>query len=399
MDIRSQEPFWIIKNELRFSYPSLKKDASSQILIIGAGITGALMAHYLVENGYEVMVVDRRDVATGSTAASTAMLQYEIDVPLSELIEQRGLQVALASYKACEESIYELEKLVKAVNSKCGFMKKESVYLASRRKDLDFLQKEYETRKEYGFDVRWCSEKALSRMGVNAPGAIVSKSGAVMDAHTLAQDLLRKVYKKGGAIYDRTEIDRIDDKEGYLLCKTKGGPVIKAEHVVHCTGFESTETLNENVVNLLSTFAIASEKQSRLQKVFKDYILWNTSDPYLYFRSTSEGRIIMGGADHPFKNAMKRDALLPKKEKSLLKDFSKVFPNTEFTPDYSWAGTFGETKDGLPYMGRPQPDRNEYYALGFGGNGITFSVMAREAILADIQKEPHPYLEYYKFGR
>ncbi|WP_394330132.1 hypothetical protein [Gillisia marina] len=70
-----------------------------------------------------------------------------------------------------------------------------------------------------------------------------------------------------------------------------------------------------------------------------------------------------------------------------------------FELDYSWAGTFGETKDGLPYFGKPDPDKNKHYVLGFGGNGITFSVMGLEAILDSINNSPHPYLEYYKFER
>ena len=107
----------------------------------------------------------------------------------------------------------------------------------------------------------------------------------------------------------------------------------------------------------------------------------------------------MGGGDRDFKNAKRRDALLPKKEKELTKSFKKCFPEIDFIADYSWAGTFGETKDGLPYFGKPKPEDNEHYILGFGGNGITFSVMGMEAVVHSINKTPHPYLEYYKFDR
>ena len=95
MDVRSNEPFWLIKNSLPQSYPSLKNDISSEVLIIGAGITGALMAYKLINEEKKVVMVDRRDVCNGSTAASTSMLQYEIDVPLHKLIEQVGLTLSL----------------------------------------------------------------------------------------------------------------------------------------------------------------------------------------------------------------------------------------------------------------------------------------------------------------
>lgn len=133
---------------------------------------------------------------------------------------------------------------------------------------------------------------------------------------------------------------------------------------------------------------------------FKNHIFWNTEEPYLYFRGTKDNRIIMGGGgDENFKNARRRDSLLPKKEKSLLKAFKKTFPEIDFIIDYSWAGTFGETKDGLPYIGKPDLQKNESYVLGFGGNGITFSVMAMDCILPILRNEPHEFLESYKFGR
>jgi glycine/D-amino acid oxidase-like deaminating enzyme len=107
----------------------------------------------------------------------------------------------------------------------------------------------------------------------------------------------------------------------------------------------------------------------------------------------------MGGGDEDFKDPQKRDKLLPKKEQFLLKKFQKKFPKINFKIDYSWAGTFGETKDGLPYFGKPNPDNNEHYILGFGGNGITFSVIGMNSILASLENIKHPDLEYYKFGR
>lgn len=86
MKLRSNEPFWLIRNGLIHDHPSLQRDLETKVVIIGAGITGSLIAHRCVEEGYSTVVVDRREVAHGSTSATTGMLQYEIDVQLHELI-------------------------------------------------------------------------------------------------------------------------------------------------------------------------------------------------------------------------------------------------------------------------------------------------------------------------
>lgn len=399
MDIRSNEPYWLIVNSLPQSYPSLQESISSEVLIIGAGITGALMAYKLIEAGKKVVIVDRRDVCNGSTAASTSMLQYEIDVPLHKLIEQVGLTCAVSSYQNCEKAIKDIKKIAGNIKSSCGFEYKKSVYFASSKKDLSFLKNEFDARKEHGFKVKWLSKEDLKELGLNAYAAIESQSGAVMDVYKLANDLLKYCSKKGAEIYDRTDIEEIKTKKEKTIAKTKTGLTIEVDHVVHCTGYESTDTIKENIVALKSTFALASEAFETLPKAFKKHIYWNTDSPYLYFRSTEDGRIVMGGGDRDFKNATRRDALLSKKEKDLTKKFQKCFPDIPFIADYSWAGTFGETKDGLPYFGKPDTEKNEHYILGFGGNGITFSVMGMDAIIHSINKTPHPYLEYYKFNR
>ena len=52
---------------------------TSDVVVIGGGITGALAAVHLADAGVKTMVLDERNIGTGSTSASTALLQYEID--------------------------------------------------------------------------------------------------------------------------------------------------------------------------------------------------------------------------------------------------------------------------------------------------------------------------------
>lgn len=399
MDIRSNEPYSLIKNALAQSYPSLKKNVSTEILIIGAGITGALTAYKLLKEGKKVVMVDRRDVCNGSTAASTSILQYEIDVPLHKLIDQVGMTTAVSSYKSCEKAITDLKKIIDEVESDCGYKSQKSVYFTSTKKDLEFLQKEYEARKEHGFKVKWLTSDDLEKLGLVGYAGIESASGARMDVYHFTNDLLEYADKKGAEIYDRTDIESIKEVDNKIIAKTKDGFVIEADAIIHCTGYESTETIKKDIVDLKSTFALVSEAYKKMPNAFKDRMYWNTDSPYLYFRSTDDGRIMMGGGDRDFKNAKRRDALLSKKEKELTKSFEKCFPEIPFVADYSWAGTFGETKDGLPYFGKVNPKSNEHYILGFGGNGITFSVMGMEAVIHSLNNTPHPFLEYYKFDR
>lgn len=399
MDLRSNEPYWLIKNAFNQSCPSLDKSIETDILVIGSGITGALIAWQLIKEGKEIVLVDRRDVCNGSSAVTTAMLQYEIDVPLHQLIKQRGVETAISSYKCCENAIYDLKKIVDKIHSECHFEFKKSIFFTSAKEDIKMLENEFNSRKAHGFSVKWLNEDDLQELGLKAYCGIESASGAVIDPYRFTHDLLNFCAKRGARIFDRTEITDIKHANNNLLAVTHEKHIIKANHIIHCTGYESEKTLSEKVVNLKSSYALASEAFENLPVAFQDHIYWDTSSPYLYFRATSDNRVIVGGGDENFKNARKRDALLDKKWNYLGKQFHKCFPAIDFKPDYIWAGTFGETNDGLPFIGRPKPEINEHYVLGFGGNGITYSVMAMDAINDSIHHRNHDFLDYYRFDR
>ena len=90
MDLKSGYPYWAIKNGLMHAFPQLQEDTRCDVVVIGAGITGALIADELAIHGHDVVVLDQRDVAWGSTSASTALLQYEIDTHMVDLAETYG---------------------------------------------------------------------------------------------------------------------------------------------------------------------------------------------------------------------------------------------------------------------------------------------------------------------
>lgn len=401
MKLKSNEPFWLVKNGLKHSYPSLDQDISTDILIIGSGITGSLIAHRCVEEGYKTVLIDRREVANGSTSATTSMLQYEIDVPLYKLIDQIGEAGAVAAYKACFDSIDQLGKVAKEVRSDCGFKKKDSLYFAAYKKDTGWLQQEFEARKKHGFPVKWLSEEDIREKYAleNTFGGILSAQGASIDAFCLAHDILAYNHKKGLEIYDKTDIEAVVYQLKGVKVTTDYGNTIKAKKIIYCNGFESTELIKENFVQLLSTYAVVSEIAADDFTPLKDTLFWNTASPYLYMRTTDDGRLLIGGEDEDFVNATKRDALLQQKSQKLEKKIEKMFPGYDFRTDFVWAGTFGETKDGLPYIGTHKDFPGAYFVLGFGGNGITFSVIGMDMVSDMLKGKKHLLSKYFKFGR
>lgn len=401
MKLRSKESYWLLKNGLLHSYPSLQHDIKCEVLVVGGGITGALMAYQFSVDGYKTVLIDKRDVATGSTCATTALLQYEIDEPLHTLINKVGKEAAIDSYRGGVAAIRKLARIIKKVDARCGFEQKQSVYFASSKSDTPLLTLEYECRKTAGLDVTWLNKQELqTRFNVEGEGAILSRSAASVDAYTLTHDLLQYSVKYNSLrIYDHTEAEHVSYSPGYNEVITDTGRTIRCSHIIYATGYESQKMAGKKTVSLFSTYAFITEPISNLPRSLTKTIFWNTQQPYLYFRTTPDNRLLVGGADEKFKDDSLRDMLIEKKESRLVKAVEKIIPSLKLIPDFSWAGTFGSTKDSLPYIG-PHPDYpNSHFVLGFGGNGITFSVMGMDILKDSVAGRPNKFLGYYRFGR
>ncbi|WP_330443460.1 NAD(P)/FAD-dependent oxidoreductase [Flavobacterium sp. C4GT6] len=400
MNLKSGYPFWLVKNGLPFTFPKLDHDVETDVVIIGAGISGALVRYYLVNAGIQCTTIDARTIGLGSTSASTALLQYEIDVPLYKLTEMIGKENAQRAYQLCGEAIDTLEEITKGFKLD-GFKKRKSLYYATYKKDVSWLKKEYEARKEAGFKVRWLNEDELEdQYGFKGYGAIVSSKAAEVDAYMLTHCLLQHQKKgKDLNVFDRTPVTDIKHNKNGVVLKTESGHTIKANKLIYATGYEVVNFIDKDIVNLLSTYAVVSEQYND-RPFWKDEVLiWNTADPYLYVRTTPDNRVLVGGRDEDFSNPAKRDKLINRKTKQLTNDINKMFPNLNFKPEFSWTGTFGSTKDGLPYIGPYKKLPNGYFSLGFGGNGITFSVVGAQILCDLLQGKNNNDLSLFSFDR
>lgn len=400
MDLKSGLPYFLIKNGLLFNYPKLEDSLETEVVILGGGISGALSAYYLTEAGIDCVVVDARSIGLGSTSASTSLLQYEIDTPLCKLKEKIGYKNAVRAYQLCAEAIVKLQNLSKKIGFR-DFEFKKSLYYAAGKNDVSFLEEEYKIRKENSFEVALLDKKTIQEeYEFNAPAAILSELAAQTDAYSFTHSLHQHNLGKGSKVFDRVNVVKIKHNKNDVMLTTENKHTIKAKKLVYATGYEVVNFINKKIVDLQSTYAIISEHNSTDNKAWKDDVLiWNTDDPYLYMRTTKDSRIIIGGRDEKFYNPEKRDKLLDQKSEKLERDFRKLFPKIPFNTEYKWTGTFGSTKDGLPFIGPYDPLPNSFFSLGFGGNGITFSLIAAEIIRDLIIGKRNEDAEIFKFER
>ena len=401
MDLKSGYPFWAVSNGLMQAFPRLEADHRCDVAILGGGITGALIADELARQGFDVAVLEQRDIGWGSTAASTALLQYEIDTHLVDLAKRHGEADAALAYRACADAIDRLQEVASAWRD-VGFARNRSLYYASRRRDVGSLEEECVARQKHGLEVELLSSgRVRDDYGFDAPAALLSRQAARVDPYRLTYRLLQRLQKQGASVFDRTRVEDIATTTRGVTLRTDTGLTVRAGHLVVAAGYASQHWLKKPVARNRSSYAVISDPLPESALGFlADTLLWETARPYLYARTTSDRRLLLGGEDDAVDIPAKRDARVEKKARTLLKRLKDLFPELALTPAFSWAGTFAETEDGLPFFGpHAHWGPRVHFAMAYGGNGITYSMLGAGLLRALIERRKHALWPLFSFQR
>ncbi len=401
MDLKSGYPFWAIRGGLSAPQPPLGADLDCDVAVVGGGITGALIADELAAHGHAVAVLERGDVGWGSTSASTALLQYEIDTHLVDLAERHGEADAALAYTACVGAIDWLRERAAGLDG-VAFTPCRSLYYASTRRHVRALRGEFAARLRHGIDVEWWEPADIeANYGFSAPAAILSRQAAQVDPYRMAQKLLRRLHRNGAAVHDHETVVDLQATSRRAVLRTASGFQVRAGHVVLACGYESQRWLRPRVARNRSSYALVSDPlPAELLGGLLDSLVWESARPYLYLRTTPDRRLLLGGEDDAVDIPARRDARVMGKAATLVKRARKLFPHLPLRPAFAWGGTFAETEDGLPWFGaHAQHGPRVLFAMAYGGNGITYSALGAQLLRATIERRRHPLKALFSFQR
>lgn len=389
-NLRTGTPVWLAEEQPPSPERRLTHDLVIDVAVIGGGVSGALVADAMVQAGQTVAVFDRRGLVKGSTPASTALLQFEIDQPLTVLSGKIGEARAARAYWPSAAAIGLLRGRVADLRLRCGFRERNTAYLPGNVLSLVGLRREAEARARIGLRSSFIGPDALMRLAsIERPGAIWSSGAAEVDPVRLVRGLWRSVIARGGAAYFPVEIVDIDPGRLAVTLTTDTGVSVRAKSVILATGYELSRMLRPKGYKVISTWVMATAPQ-KANLWPSRCLIWEAADPYLYIRTTADDRVVVGGEDADFSDEARRDRLLPAKVGRLQAKLGALLPRIDTDAEFTWTGCFGESVTGLPAIGPVPGAKGCYAVMGFGGNGITFSVIAAQMLRRAVLGLPDP---------
>ena len=327
MELRRGQPLWLRHDPQSIGHMPLDTNIHCDVAIIGAGITGALVAEHLTEAGVDVVVMDRLPVCRGSTAASTGLIQYELDTSLLELIEHRGAAEAFAAYRVCVDALQDFFEYLTQREIACELQPRQSLFLAVEKTEVKGFREEQAARAACGIGSVFLTEGELrEQFSLRRPCAIWSPGAFAIDPYLTATGLWKRALALGARLYSPSAVEKYDADDTGVTLTTDGAYRVRARYVVFATGYE-TPTMLTMPVELNSTFAIASGPGMTGTEFRPECLIWESATPYLYVRSGPGGRIIVGGCDVPGTDAVSSGEM-DIKAQELIKKFEELYPGS-----------------------------------------------------------------------
>lgn len=384
------------------AYPKLEQNLETEVAIVGGGMSGVLCGYWLALNGVATVIIEHDTIAGGSSSANTGLLQFCNDAMLVDLAEQIGERQASLFYHSCLEAVQQLGMLARKLPGEAEFRSRSSLYYASSEQDLPKHRREYEALLKHGLPVEWWdSDKITRHFGFKKPGAIVTHGDAEVNPLQFIQGIAKLAVAQGMQIYEQTEATHCSrDNSGRLCLETGDGFQVHARSIIYAIGYEPKPLHGRlSKAELNRSFVAVTPPGQPLESWHERMLIWETDRPYLYMRTTVQDRVIIGGLDEDPSEPVTSAEALGKRTASLLQRLKSHFPTMPDEAEFAWCGTFGESCDGLPFIGADPEEKGVYYCLGYGGNGTVYSMMAAPLLHSLITGKDHPLAEVVSLSR
>jgi glycine/D-amino acid oxidase-like deaminating enzyme len=349
-------------------------------------MTGALVAHAFASAGISTTVLEAAAIGSGSTAASSALLLKEPDLELTQLTRRYGARASRRIWTLSHQSVDQLVALLKRLRIRCDLKTRDAVYYATTAQAAERLRHEWELRARAGFDAEWLGPAQLRRLtGIASHGAILSKGSAQFDPYRACVGIVRTASAAGAHVFERSEVRRIEKAHIGVRIRTRRG-TLHAERVIIATGYATPPFRPlAGRFRMYRTYVLATEPIDRTQRDdvgLADVMAWDTERPYHYARWTPEHRLLLGGEDRAVQSGQRRRQQFEIAARDLRAYFEARLPAlATVRTERAWEGLFAMTPDSLPYIGPHRRYPRHWFALGYGGNGMTFGFLAARLLL------------------
>jgi glycine/D-amino acid oxidase-like deaminating enzyme len=364
----------------RPDYPKLRGEHVSTVVIVGAGLTGCATAYACAMAGMKPVVVDAARIGQGSAGRSAGLVLPEPGPRFREVAQAHGLRDARRVFETWGKGATEAAALLRRLKVPGGIESLADLIVAGAG-DEKALQREQAARAEAGLEARILTAKQVRQAtALEAATGLRLREACGVDPYRACVALATAAARRGAVFFERSPVTGVRPGARTIDVVLAGGRVT-GETAVITTGVATAEfkPLRRHFKARETYLVLTEEVPSAIRKQLgrRDSTIRDTGSPRHRVTWTADGRVLLAGGDQDRTPERTRPAVLVQRTGQLMYDLLMMYPVISgLQPAYGWELPYGETADGLMYIGPHRNYPRHLFALGGGGDSITGAFVA-----------------------
>jgi glycine/D-amino acid oxidase-like deaminating enzyme len=399
-------PFWLDRfpRGRRPSHPRLTGRHTTRVVIIGGGLTGCACACSFASAGIPAIVLEADRLGACATAGAPGLLREDFDASFRDTASAHGLRAARTLWQGMRRASLDFAAALRRLQIRCDLAPVDLLRIARRQPDeVARLRREYQARRDAGFDHSWMTAAAVAREAALEAGGAIRTRGAALDPYRACLGLASAAAERGTLLFERSPVKRIRTSRKFLDVTTASAE-IRADAVVVTTSAASPDVraLHRHlrpehgyaVVTESLPAAVRRELGRRASAVRDEHA------PPHFLRWLMVERVLFAGADAPPVPARSAERVLVQRTGQLMYELSVMYPAISGAlPEWSWSYAHEGTADGLPFVGTHRNFPRHLFSLGGGRHGVGVSWLAARLLVRQFLGEPSKGDELFGFSR
>lgn len=378
------QSFWYLQRD---AVQPLRKDAKTEVVVIGGGMAGLSAAQSFAAAGKQVMLLEQYYCGAGASGKSSGFITPNAELSLHDFDRRYGKDVAKKVWDMITGGVEKIRNNILTYQLDCDYQPQDTIVVASDHKSLQTLKDENKDLEQLGYKSAYYDENTIKKYVGSSGyfGGVRYEDTFGIDGYKYCQGMKRVLQQHGVALFEETPVIEVNDKE----VKTAHGTVT-ADHIIVCVDkFLPELGLLAKQIYHAQTFLMVSQvlPAEVIKSIFPEnnYMVWDTEFIYNYFRITGQGRLLLGGGSvfNTFDtNESYHNQYMYRK---LTKYFAKKFPTLSIQFEQYWPGLIGLSKDIGPIAGADKERKSIYYISAAAGLPIAvgMGIYCVEHILND----------------
>lgn len=381
------DSYWLKELEKFPAFPELEKDLSTEITIVGAGITGITAAYLLAIEGYKVALIDSSRILSGTTGYTTAKMTTQHGLIFDELISNIGEEKAKLYYQSNKEALDFFKETTNSLQIDCDYKEQEAILYATTEAYESKLEKEAEAYEKLGIPGKLTTETVLD---IPVKNALVMEGQVQFHPLKYLRALVQFLIEKGVRIHENTTAVKVTNGH-HQTVTTKNGARILSDYVLVATHFPFHEGLSlySTRLEIERSYVVAA----KTKKPYPGGMYLQVDNPTLSLRSATidgEELVLIGGMGHRTGNEVETS-----KHYEELQAFGEETFGIEEIP-YHWSAQDLTTLDKVPYIGELTLNHPKIMvATGFRKWGMTNGIVAAKMFYDKVTATENPYEDLY----